>query len=388
MKAATLEFLRQRFSAYYGKEPLLAPSSLPQREWAFVFFDPDYPDIRMRRHLGFETREDAFSYIRGTAPAHIYYSTAYYARPGAGTMQEKEWLGADLIFDLDADHLMRGPYDRMLARVKEETAKLLDMLTMEIGFSPREIELVFSGGRGYHVHVHDLAVRSWGSSERRELIDYVCGIGLDPGRVLSHRTPSPRGWHHRYIAARAESLLWLESLGEKERLAAIAGLEGVGKTTAEEFSGRLREVISLVTSDPSSLNLKDAVLARVIRGLSAQKEGEFAAMLRSRAALADEPVTTDTKRLIRLPSSLHGGSGFRVTPLAPADLDDFDPLVDAVVFGERDVKVDLAFPLSMPLLGTTFRLQKGVFAVPEALAVFLCCRGAAEIAGGGSRAPG
>src|SRR5690606_32198531 len=101
-----------------------------------------------------------------------------------------------------------------------------------------------------------------------------------------------------------------------------------------------------------SLNLKDAVIAKVIRGLSVQKEGQFAAMLRDRAALADEPVTTDTKRLIRLPSSLHGGSGLRVTPLAPKDLDDFDPLVDAVVFGEREVKVDLAFPLSMPILGT------------------------------------
>ncbi|HII76310.1 MAG TPA: DNA primase catalytic subunit PriS [Methanolinea sp.] len=388
MKAATLEFLRQRFSSYYAKEPLLSPSSLPQREWAFVFFDPDFPDIRMRRHLGFETRDEAFSYIRSMAPAHIYYSTAYYARPGAGTMQEKEWLGADLIFDLDADHIMRGPYDRMLSRVKEETKKLLDMLVLELGFSPREIDLVFSGGRGYHVHVHDLSVRNWGSSERRELIDYVCGIGLDPGRVLAHRTHSPRGWHHRYIAALAEYLLWLESLGEKERVAAIAGLEGVGKTTAEEFSRRLGEVLSRITTDPASLNLKDAVIAKVIRGLSVQKEGQFAAMLRDRAALADEPVTTDTKRLIRLPSSLHGGSGLRVTPLAPKDLDDFDPLVDAVVFGEREVKVDLAFPLSMPILGTSFRLEKGISAVPEALAVFLCCRGAAEIAGGASSAPG
>jgi DNA primase small subunit len=70
MKAATLEFLRQRFAEYYGKEALLSPSSVPQREWAFVFFDPDYPDIRMRRHLGFENRDEVFSYIRGMVPAH------------------------------------------------------------------------------------------------------------------------------------------------------------------------------------------------------------------------------------------------------------------------------------------------------------------------------
>lgn len=388
MKAATLEFLRQRFAEYYGKETLLSPSSVPQREWAFVFFDPDYPDIRMRRHLGFENRDEVFSYIRGMVPAHSYYSTAYYARPGAPTMHEKEWLGADLIFDLDADHIMRGPYDRMLLRVREETEKLLDMLTGELGFSLREIEVVFSGGRGYHVHVHDLSVRNWGSIERRELIDYVCGIGLDPARILAHRTPSPRGWHHRYISSLHEYLLWLSGLPEKERLAAITDLEGVGKATAEEFLRRLDEIIRHVAENPGALNLRDAVLAKVIRGLTSQKEGEFANALRRRAALADEPVTTDTKRLIRLPSSLHGGSGFRVTPVAPGDLAGFDPLVDAVVFGERGVKVDLAFPLSMPILGTQYRLEKGTVFVPEALAVFLCCRGAAEIAGGGSRASG
>lgn len=388
MKAATLEFLRQRFSAYYRKEPLICPSSVSQREWAFVFFDPDYPEIHMRRHLGFDTRDDVFSYIRSMVPAHSYYSTAYYARPGASTMQEKEWLGADLIFDLDADHLMRGAYDLMLARVKEETGKLLDMLTGELGFSMRDIDLVFSGGRGYHVHVRDLSVRNWGSAERRELIDYVCGIGLDPARILAHRTPSPRGWHHRYIAALSEYLLWLEGLAEKERLAAITAIEGVGKTTAEEFSRRVGEIYSRIATDPSSVNLRDAVLGKVIRGLSAQKEGEFATLIRKQAALADEPVTTDTKRLIRMPSSLHGGSGFRVTPLAPSDLEGFDPLVDAVVFGEREVKVDLAFPLSMPLLGSTFRLEKGTAAVPEALAVFLCCRGAAEVSGGVMHAPG
>ena len=52
-------------------------------------------------------------------------------------MSDKGWLGADLIFDLDADHIVRGPYDVMLARVKEELFKLIDMLTSELGFFER-----------------------------------------------------------------------------------------------------------------------------------------------------------------------------------------------------------------------------------------------------------
>ena len=111
-----------------------------------------------------------------------------------------------------------------------------------------------------------------------------------------------------------------------------------------------------------------------------QEDGEFKKRLLARAALADEPVTTDTKRLIRMPTSLHGGSGMRVQPLELRELHDFDPLTDAVVFGTRDVKVDQKFPLKMPMLGSTYELQKGISTVPEAVAVFLCCRGMAEIA--------
>ena len=77
-------------------------------------------------------------------------------------MDSKHWAGADLIFDLDADHIIRGAYDVMLTRVREETIKLLAMLTNRLGFSEKQIEVVFSGGRGYHIHVKDLAVRGCG----------------------------------------------------------------------------------------------------------------------------------------------------------------------------------------------------------------------------------
>jgi DNA primase small subunit len=50
------------------------------------------------------------------------------------------------------------------------------------------------------------------------------------------------------------------------------------------------------------------------------------------------------------------------------------------VFGTRDVKVESKVAAKMPMLGSTYELQKGINTVPEAVAVFLCCRGMAEIA--------
>jgi DNA primase small subunit len=330
----------------------------------------------MRRHIGFSDRGEMESYILNLIPQHTYYSTAYYEKPDAGTMADKGWSGADLIFDLDADHIVRGPYDQMLARVKEETEKLLAMLTDEFGMDKKSIALVFSGGRGYHVHIRDIVFRSWGSAERRELIDYVCGIGIDPAAMLTGKNiPSP-GWQQRYREALLEYLRWIGTLDEAVAMEHLSAMEGIGKESAAAFLKKRDEIISDIGRRPTGMILKNRVLNIIV----SQQEGEFKKRLLSRAALADEPVTTDTKRLIRMPTSLHGGSGMRVQPLELRDLHDFDPLTDAVVFGTRDVKVDQKFKAGLPMLGSTYELQKGINTVPEAVAVFLCCRGMADIA--------
>jgi DNA primase small subunit len=376
MNPATTEFLRQRFTDYYRKAVLISPSSLEQREWGFILFNPGSAEVRMRRHVGFSGRDELVQYITNLIPRHMYYSTAYYEKPDAGTMADKGWCGADLIFDLDADHIVRGPYDQMLARVKEETEKLLAMLTEEFGMDPKTIELVFSGGRGYHVHVKDIAFRGWGSAERRELIDYVCGIGIDPAAMLSGKTPSSVGWQKRFRETLVEYFGWIGTLPEEEAKAYLTSFEGIGKDSAETFLKTREEILRELERHPTSMILKN----RVVSALVSQQEGEFRKRLLTRAALADEPVTTDTKRLIRMPTSLHGGSGMRVQPLDLRDLPAFDPLTDAVVFTTRDVNVEAKFALKIPMLGSTYDVQKGISKVPEAVAVFLCCREMAEIA--------
>jgi DNA primase small subunit len=379
MKPATLEFVKQRFAEYYRRSRISVPPGLAQREWGFIFLDPDPQKTAMRRHMAFGTRGEVTEYLRTLVPAHAFYSAAYYAAPGASTMGEKGWTGADLIFDLDADHLMRGPYQAMLARVKEETEKLLVMLTGELGFHRRDLSLVFSGGRGYHIHVRDLAVRGWGSQERRELVDYVCGTGLEPRAVMVRGQPGAAGWRGRYMRAVREYLMWLGGPGREEAMAHLTSYEGGGGAGAARLMEDLdRVTAALAAGDPGPL-----LQHRAFRTIAAAGTGKLSDAVRRQAALADEPVTTDIKRLIRLPTSLHGGSGFRVTPLDLPDLADFDPLVDAVVFGDRGVTVDLSAKVTMPLLGSTHALEKGPAMVPEALAVFLCCRGIAEIAGEG-----
>ena len=380
MKPATYEFLRQRFSAYYNGEvqgagAVYIPEALTEREWGFIFFSSGSKTAGMRRHLSFSSPEDVHTYLKTMIPAHVYYSTAYYARPGAGQMSDKGWLGADLIFDLDADHIVRGPYDVMLARVKEELFKLIDMLTSELGFFERDLRINFSGGRGYHIHIPTLAVRNWDSTERRELVNYVSGTGLSAESMLTGPARN-KGWQKRYRAALLAELDRIAALESDAQAEYLTGFKGISDKFATGFLKNLDATRTTAATIPEKL-----LENKVIRAITNPENKPFQDQILAMAAQADEPVTPDIKRLIRHPGSLHGGSGMRVTPLEVDRLDAFDPLLDAVVFGERQVTVECSFPLTMPILGNSYSLSKGLNTVPEALAVFLCCRGIAEIGG-------
>ncbi len=102
-------------------------------------------------------------------------------------------------------------------------------------------------------------------------------------------------------------------------------------------------------------------------------------------AKKDEPVTADIRRLIRMPSSLHGGSGMRVVPLTLSEFEKFEPLNDAIVFSEKEIQIEVVPPLKpqnslVEMKGKSFRVQEGINTLPEYAAMYLMCRGAAEYA--------
>ncbi len=376
MKPATIDFVKKRFATYYsetmnGAGAVYAPASIEQREWGFLFFR-ETTKSGMRRHMAFSAAEDLQMYLKAMTPAHVYYSTAFYAHPSAPQMADKEWLGAELIFDLDADHILHAAYDVMLARVKGELFKLIDMLTEELGFRKNDLQINFSGGRGYHVHIPLMSVRNWSSAERRELTDYISGTGITPEAMFAEGDRA--GWKKRFSEAAEEELMRIAALSPEGAQSQLMALPGFTEKNALLFCHTTPTLISKIKQNPSSL--KDNKLLKVV--LSPENNPAFREKLLARAVQTDEPVTTDIKRLIRYPGSLHGGSGMRVVPVDITNLTDFDPLIDAVVFGETPVTVTTKFPLATPMLGSTYTLEKGTCKVPEALAVFLCCRGLAE----------
>ena len=88
----------------------------------------------------------------------------------------------------------------------------------------------------------------------------------------------------------------------------------------------------------------------------------------------DEPVTTDIKRLIRCPGSLHGKTGLKVMEVDKDHIDDFDPLRDTVSLSDDPFKVVVSEPVEQYLGGETFSLKEGETELPLYLAYFLVAR--------------
>ena len=89
----------------------------------------------------------------------------------------------------------------------------------------------------------------------------------------------------------------------------------------------------------------------------------------------------DIKRLIRMPSSLHGKTGLQVVPLSREAIDEFRPLRDAVPRAWTDdrVRMNLKNKITLEIRGEVFNLAPGVNDVPQYLAIFLAARGLATV---------
>ena len=146
-------------------------------------------------------------------------------------MDDKNWQGADLIFDLDGDHLP-GVTDRdfpaMLEVIQEQAHALWnDFLEPEFGFDQQFLQVTFSGHRGFHLHYRDPALFHLDSEARRELVSHIRGEGVDvQGGLTRFNDSTANGWTRRIrtqIPTLIDKLITIAQEGE-ESLAVMKDL--------------------------------------------------------------------------------------------------------------------------------------------------------------------
>ena len=396
------QFVAEQFQRWYAQnsQTVQAPLEIERREFGFLTFH----GRGMYRHIRLPTEGELQRYLRQNAPAHSYHSSSYYEDPTAD-MARKGWKGADLVFDLDADHFdlpCQKEHDKWVCRncgkqgaghppelcecgkaqfqtetwlcerclqaAKHETQKLLDILIQDFGANPEDLTTNFSGNRGYHVHDHSETVKPLEQHARREIVDYIMATGLEAehqGYSQRNRGAKPvlaeGGWRGRTSRALYD---YLSEATEKELKEIVSG-KAAQSIVAER--GRLLKV--LTDKHPSNLTpLIDPKSLQVIL----QKA------VKLQASEIDTVVTTDIHRLIRLPNTLHGKTGWQVQTIPYGELPDYDPLRSAIALKGPPVKLEFRKAPSIRIGETRYGPYSDETAeLPlEAALFYLCKKGA------------
>lgn len=371
---------------------------------------------RWSRHIGYRNRDGLLNDLVKTVPHSIYHSAAFYNVPVARTMAEKEWQGAELVFDIDADHLdapcaekhdawqcsnpdcgttgkgehpetcpecgstafrsLKWICDECLGLAKENTIKLYDkFLIGNFDLDPQKIQLNYSGHRGYHVRVRDPVIFGLDSNARMELAHYVIGMGLKS-------TITADGYLR--IAPTGELRNWqLPSIARKIANAMIEFIDGI-----EQYNGNETWVKSLQLYRKEAidgLRMNPPILSAKVKKIGPKYWQEIASKsVQLYSVNIDQPVTTDIHRVIRLIGSLNGKTGFGVNLLTREELTDFDPLADSLTFNSGVLNVSIP---DRAIMVPKFRIGDSTYGpfngesveLPTAAAVFLLCKGMAYL---------
>ena len=388
-----------RFGQYYRTSTYWRPPRMPKREWMFIPFGGAPP----LRHKSFRSENELRQFLSERAMHSCFYSTAYWKKPYELKMDDKIWQGADLIFDLDGDHLP-GVTDRdfpaMLNVIQEQAHGLWnDFLQPEFGFDEQFLQVTFSGHRGFHLHYRDPSLFHLDSEARRELVSHIRGEGVDvQGGLTRFSDDSANGWTKRIreqipslidklvdIAQEAEGSAKIMKdlhLGLKENLQR-EGKPGKGPAS-------IKKLADMFLHEERKNSVSHGQISRLgsLQGLFLDLVKSDASIVLGAAGETDEVVTIDVRRQIRWPTSLHGKTGMRVTefPLQRLDNDSsnpFDALSEAFVFGsDKSVTVEIVVDDAILRFGNeSYDVSNGdQLLVSESAATFLSLKGWGKLA--------
>jgi DNA primase small subunit len=213
-----------------------------------------------------------------------------------------------------------------LEKAKEEILKLIDLIHLDFGINLENIRVNFSGHRGYHLHIDSQQVRNLDTEDRKEIVDYIVGTGLDTnlldiweasGKIKSigGLSPNDPGWRGRL----AKRIIRIFSDADKETLKSI-GLKP-------------QAIDSILSLQTYNSNTNQDTSWRMIKGTG---KHTWNILIQRAIALEsvgiDTVVTTDIHRLIRVAGTLNGKTGLKAMKIEIEDLPEFNPFKQAVAF--------------------------------------------------------
>ncbi|ASJ08300.1 DNA primase [Thermococcus siculi] len=323
-KAERARYYKKEWSA--KKLPRFIVETLDNREFGFDHTGEGPSD---RKNVFLDVR-DLEDYIKATGPYAIYSSVALYENP----RDMEGWLGAELVFDIDAKDLpLRRCQDLhehgkvcpiCLEDAKELARDTLIVLKEDFGFE--DVHVIYSG-RGYHIRVLDEWAMGLDGKAREKVLSYISAaeeITFDD--IQSRKIMLSSGYYRvfrlrfgYFLRRMNENHLFNINLRRNQ-------VEMLLENREEIYENFVRK--GLLTAFPQGIGYK--TLTKLFALSSTFSKAYF-----------DGRVTVDVKRILRLPSSLHSKVGLITTYIGPDErkLERFDPFEDAVPeFRRREVR--------------------------------------------------
>jgi len=353
---------------YFNRFDLIhVPQKATEREFGYQKFNSG-----MTRHLVVKNDKELHLLLMKEVPSDVYCSNAYYSFPSL-PMSEKDWKGADLIFDIDAkdlalpcrkDHTISkcsscnnhviefqqqctkcgsAKFETVsvgckncISESKKEVTKLVDILTTDLNVKKEQIEVYFSGNEGFHVRVTNNDYESLGSQERADLVDYIMFNGALP-----------------------------ESFGIKRQ-----NNSKVSLPTFEEKGWRGRVAHKLFSSKSKAPKITREIIASGYSAFQVQLEE----IKKTMGVRVDPKVTMDIHRIFRLEGSINSKSG--LSKIQCTDLDSFDPFLEACLLGNDNVDIVADCPIQIRLKNKKFGpYNNEIVSLPKYAAVYMLCKG-------------
>lgn len=399
-------WLKGLLRKYYAAHLVVPPYDVSKREFGFG-------NIKKidSRHVGFESVQEMNQYLRNNLPLYFSGSISEYAFPSAQPMEKKQWLGSDLIYEFDADdlqtdckqthdswkcthcgaqgkgHLLKctscgkgvdldeWTCDVCLHATKEKTKQLIKILQDD--FQLNGLHVNFSGSKGFHVHVRQKEIFSLQKHARIELMDYLSLHELDwPSLGFVFDGKQFRCPHFAQAKGNAQrvmqEILRLVEVGTEEEWFILTGMP-------------MRALKSFLENRQRMYNELQHGTLPAVPGKSTKTELFWNGILSSIAERLRLPIDRSTSgdiyKLLRVPDTVHGSTGFVAKSLSLETWEQFDPFSDAIAFsGEKERKI---FVHQAPRIRIGSEIlepmQEKELVASAPVAVFLVGWGAAEI---------
>lgn len=374
-------FVESLIRKYYRIAKNVIPNHVEQREFGFGGFETRIAV----RHVGFRNDQRFREYLIKNTPLNVDYSQAYYRYPDATPIENKGLLGAELVFDLDSTemdldcqkrHGKQWVCDNCLASVKKEAIKLIeDFLVPDFGFSENEININFSGNRGYHLHIDNEETRQLSGGARKQIVNYVSGSEMDfkeffptagrKGTALLGPKPTDSGWSGKIARKVISSVeLGIDAISE-------LGVDRQDASRLYKKRALLEMGIRNGNWDMVYIKKKDAFWSNVVKNEAVAQSDRI-----------DRNVTSDITHLIRLPNTIHGSSGLLAKSIgSKVSLEKFDPLRDAILFkkGELRIKAETSVPTFIMNSKSFGPFESQEAWVPKYVGIYLSLKGLATM---------